>query len=96
MEGIIGRGSNDDRFTAFLANWERVLDWRVEQVRTELASVGGVTGVVLADSLGRGAPLPLSDIDLVLSLEAGHDEVVRAAVDAIGVRLYDQWAGEGR
>ena len=67
MEYLVGYGSDDDRFAAFLSDWRTVLDQRVEQVRAALTTVDGLSAAVLAGSLGRGEPWPLSDIDLILS-----------------------------
>lgn len=95
MEDIIGSGSDDDAFTAFLGDWQAILSSRVEQVGAELAELDGLAAAVLAGSHGRGAPWPLSDIDVILISETGREDDVRSAVEAIRVRLITEWAAQG-
>ncbi len=95
MEDIIGGWSTDARFASFLTDWRSILEHRVTRVGHELASVDGLTGAVLAGSVGRGAPWPLSDIDLVLISAVGWEDEVRAAVNDIRRRLIPGWIAEG-
>ncbi len=95
MEDIVGSESNDDRFTAYLAGWRTVLSRRVEQVTEELAKIDGLAAATLAGSLGRGAPWPLSDIDVILIAHAGREDQVREAIEVVRRRLIADWASEG-
>ncbi len=95
MEDIIGSGSDDDRFVVFLDDWQAILARRVARVGAELAALDGLAAAVLAGSHGRGAPWPLSDIDVILISRTGRGDDVRAAVDAVRARLIAEWAAEG-
>jgi hypothetical protein len=95
MEDIVGQGSDDAAFATFVASWRATLDRRVEQVRRALSDVDGLSAAVLAGSLGRGEPWPLSDIDLVLIAVDGQEDDIRAAVERIGRGLSASWSREG-
>jgi len=95
VDDLIGSGSNDARFVAFLADWRAILVGRVDQVRDELMAIYGLSAVVLAGSHGRSAPWPLSDIDLILIARQGSEEAVRATVSRVGDRLTGEWAEAG-
>lgn len=95
MEDIVGQGSDDAAFATFVANWRATLNRRVEQVRRALSDVDGLSAAVLAGSLGRGKPWPLSDIDLILIAADGREDDVRAAVERIGRALSAGWSREG-
>jgi hypothetical protein len=63
-------------------DWRTALDDRVRDANELLGAVDGVRGLVLAGSVGRGEPWPLSDLDLVpvydlLRRQAASAEVER-------------------
>jgi predicted nucleotidyltransferase len=74
--------------------WRELLDQRLAEAVTELASVPGVRGLVVGGSLGRGAPWPLSDIDLVPVYAGGFEPA--GEVDRRQAALVDWWAASGR
>jgi hypothetical protein len=94
MEDVLGRRSDPDQFAAFLADWEATLARRVEEATAALAGVAGVRGIILAGGVGRGAPWPLSDIDL-LPIYDERMESARVAVETCRLTLLDRWAEEG-
>ncbi len=95
IEHVIGRQSDTQRFDSFLADWESILGRRVDQAVRAIAAVPGVYGLVLAGSLGRAEPWPLSDIDLLPIYEDDRAAEAQAAIDGLRRKLLEQWADEG-
>ena len=76
------------------ARWRELIDERLEEAVSELGAIQGVRGLVLAGSVGRGEPWPLSDIDM---LPISADDVdVEAAVRRVRAVLVDRWSASGR
>ena len=74
------------------SRWRALLQERLDEATAILASLLGVSGLVVGGSIGRDEPWPLSDIDL-LPIRAPD------AADAIAreqARLVDWWAASGR
>lgn len=95
MEDVLGARGDPDRFTAFLADWESVLAQRVDEAVGTFAAVEGVHGLVLAGSLGRGEPWPLSDIDLLPIYDGVHAERVRVEIASRRAGMLRRWSGDG-
>src|SRR5262245_16877926 len=74
--------------------WRQILDERLEEAIAALSSVPGVRGLVLAGSVGRGEPWPLSDIDMLPVTAAGAD--IAAELERCHAALIDWWAASGR
>ncbi len=85
----------DAAFGAFLADWRAVLQLRLDEAVGRITAVPSVCGVLVAGSLGGGAPWPLSDIDLLPLYRDGEAEAGRAAVEAVRRALLDRWLAEG-
>ncbi len=94
MEDVLGRGTDLERFQAFLANWKRILDRRVDEAVKLFTEIRGVHGLVLAGSTGRGEPWPLSDIDLLPIYEDGQ-EGAQAEIARRRTEMLDRWVDEG-
>jgi hypothetical protein len=77
------------------SGWRELLEERARDARDALAAVDGVAGLVLAGSVGRGEPWPLSDIDVLPIYEDEKRGAAVAAVEAARVALIDGWAPEG-
>ncbi len=77
------------------APWHRLLEERARQAVDALARVEGVLGLLLAGSIGRGEPWPLSDIDVIPIYEDERAETAAAEVEAERNELLDWWAAEG-
>ncbi|MGK5677894.1 nucleotidyltransferase domain-containing protein [Actinoplanes sp. URMC 104] len=73
--------------------WRRLIHDRLHEAITVLSGVSGVRGFLVAGSLGRNEPWPMSDIDLlpVYDDPAAADEVERGQAE-----LVDWWAASGR
>lgn len=95
VEHIIGGHVSRDRFDRFLADWERVLDHRVEQALGAIGVIDGVHGLVLAGSIGRGDRWPLSDIDLIPIIDGDLAEQVHNEIERRRLALINQWLPEG-
>jgi predicted nucleotidyltransferase len=76
-------------------SWKLLLKEHTEQATDVLSRVQGVCGIILAGSVGRGEPWPLSDIDLVIIYEDEHAPKVVQEVEARRLELLDWWAAEG-
>jgi hypothetical protein len=77
------------------SGWRELLEERAREALDALAAVDGVDGLVLAGSVGRGEPWPLSDIDILPIYEDEKRGAAVAAVEAARVALIDGWAPEG-
>jgi predicted nucleotidyltransferase len=77
--------------------WRHLLDERLREAVTLLGQTPGVHGIIVAGSVGRGEPWPMSDIDL---LPVYHDAVDPAEsairLDQRRAALVDWWAASGR
>jgi predicted nucleotidyltransferase len=95
VDDVLGGRTEAIQFQAFLDDWEAILARRVEETRTTFRTVDGLHGLVLAGSVGRGDPWPLSDIDL---LPIYADDALDAAAADIDRRrrvLLARWIEEG-
>jgi predicted nucleotidyltransferase len=95
MEDVLGGQSTDERFAAFLADWERILARRVDEATEAFATVAGVRGLILAGSVGRGAPWPLSDLDILPIYEENDAATARIEIERRRVALLTPWISEG-
>lgn len=100
MQEIVGGIGDDTAFAAFISDWQGVLQQRVTQAVGLLAALPMIEGIILAGGLGRGAPWPLSDIDLLLiHADSADDAATRAAldnaVDEIRQALLPEWLAQG-
>lgn len=84
-----------DSFQSYLAAWREILDKRTKAAIATISAIPGVIGIILGGSIGRGAPWPLSDIDLIYVAADRHDRVLPQRVDKIGLKLSDQFPSEG-
>lgn len=91
----MGGRTDPERFEAFLADWEAILARRVDAAVPAFAAVDGVCGLLLAGGIGRGAPWPLSDIDLLPVYDDDRVEAARAEVERRRVGLLGRWVVEG-
>ncbi|WP_285685820.1 nucleotidyltransferase domain-containing protein [Actinoplanes sp. NBRC 103695] len=74
--------------------WRELLDERVAEAARLLGSAGGVHGLIVGGSVGRGEPWPMSDIDLLpIYLRSRDDD---AQLEARRAELVDWWTGSGR
>ncbi len=75
--------------------WLELLNACAREAVCALQQIPGVEGLVLAGSMGRGEPWPLSDIDLIPIYEdAGFESASRAA-ETVRLQLLDRWTAEG-
>ncbi|MGH2559916.1 MAG: nucleotidyltransferase domain-containing protein [Thermomicrobiales bacterium] len=95
MEDVLGGRTDPYRFAAFLAGWKAILARRADQAVAALAAVDGVHGIVLAGSMGRGEPWPLSDIDLLPIYDDGKSEEAGREIERLRLALLAQWVHEG-
>lgn len=95
MEAVLGGRTDPARFEAFLVDWEAILARRVDEALATFRAVEGLHGLVLAGSVGRGEPWPLSDLDL-LPIYA-DDRLASAAAEIEQRRrvLLQRWIAEG-
>lgn len=82
-------------YRAVLSPWRHVLAQRTTQAIDTFSRVPGIIGLILAGSVGRGEPWPLSDIDLILLYNDDHAAIIMQAVEHQRVALLDEWIDEG-
>jgi predicted nucleotidyltransferase len=83
-----------DTRSATTTRWRQLLDERLLEAISSLGAVPGVRGLVLAGSVGRGEPWPLSDIDILpISVEGSDTE---AEIEQRRASLVDWWAASAR
>ncbi len=80
--------------SAVSPRWRQVLEERLEEAIATLSAVPGVRGLVLAGSVGRGEPWPLSDIDLLPITTGGAD--IEVELERRRSALVDWWAASAR
>ncbi|HEV2527324.1 MAG TPA: hypothetical protein VGT61_02600 [Thermomicrobiales bacterium] len=83
MEDVIGGPTDAAAFDRYLADWRGHLDRRVTAYRDALLAIPGIACCVLAGSVGRRDPWPLSDIDVIPVLEPGAATDLDHRVEAI-------------
>jgi len=71
-----------------------LLKERLAEAISTLSAVPGVRGLVLAGSVGRGEPWPLSDIDMLPISAEGFD--TEAEIEQRRASLVDWWAASAR
>ncbi|MER7005440.1 nucleotidyltransferase domain-containing protein [Dactylosporangium sp. NPDC000555] len=77
--------------------WKQLLDERLHEAITVLGQTPGVHGLIVAGSVGRGEPWPMSDIDLLpIYADSGDPEESAAKLDQRRAALVDWWTGSGR
>jgi predicted nucleotidyltransferase len=74
--------------------WKQLLDERLREAITVLGQTPGVHGFIVAGSVGRGDPWPMSDIDLLPIYTDSADPA--ADLDRRRAALVDWWAASGR
>lgn len=76
--------------------WKQLINERLREAVTVLGRTAGVHGFIVAGSVGRGEPWPMSDIDL-LPIYTDPDSAESAArLDRSRAELVDWWAASGR
>jgi hypothetical protein len=95
VEDVIGARGDPRRFAAFLHDWNAILRRRTEAAAAAFAAVDGVAGLVLAGSVGRGEPWPLSDVDFLVVYEDGRGAEAGASLERLRLGILDVWATEG-
>ncbi len=95
MEDVLGGRTDRARFDDFLTHWESILARRVTEAVEACAQVPGVYGLLLAGSVGRGEPWPLSDIDLLPIYDDAQVEEAQAEIERRRVELLGRWVTEG-
>lgn len=74
--------------------WRDLLESCTREALEALSGVPGVVGLVLAGSVGRGEPWPLSDIDVLPVLEDRLFGPARQAIEERRIHLLDTWTAE--
>src|SRR5262249_32383831 len=74
--------------------WRQLLDERLAEAISTFGAVPGVRGLILAGSVGRGEPWPLSDIDILPISAEGFD--IEAEIERRRASLVDWWAASAR
>src|SRR5690242_1864803 len=95
MEDVLGGRTDAAQFQAFLDAWETTLDHRVAEALDTFRTFDGLHGLIVAGSVGRGEPWPLSDLDL---LPIYADDALDSAPVEIDRRrrlLLARWIEEG-
>ena len=95
MEDVLGGRTDPTRFTAFLGNWQTILARWVDAAVAAFATVEGVIGLVLAGSVGRNEPWPLSDIDLLPIYDDAQINEARVEFERRRMALLAPWITEG-
>ena len=72
--------------------WRMLLAERVDEATRQLGAIDGVHGLVVGGSVGRGAPWPLSDIDLLPI----RDPSAAPDIARCQAALVDWWAASAR
>lgn len=78
-----------------LVAWPVILAERTAESIATLSHVPGIVALILAGSVGRDEPWPLSDIDLLLICEDDAIDQAAHEVETCRVALLDQWMDEG-
>jgi predicted nucleotidyltransferase len=77
--------------------WKQLLDQRLHEAITVLGQTPGLHGLIVAGSVGRGEPWPMSDIDLLPIYTDSTDPAEAATqLDQRRAALVDWWAASGR
>ena len=77
--------------------WKQLLDERLHEAITVLGQTPGLHGLIVAGSVGRGEPWPMSDIDLLPIYDDSTDPAESATqLDQRRAALVDWWTGSGR
>lgn len=77
--------------------WKQLLDQRLHEAITVLGQTPGLHGLIVAGSVGRGEPWPMSDIDLLPVYDDSTDPAESAVqLDQRRAALVDWWAASGR
>jgi predicted nucleotidyltransferase len=77
--------------------WRQLLDQRLHEATDLLGQTPGLHGLIVAGSLGRGEPWPMSDIDLLPVYDDSTDPAGSAAqLDRRRAELVDWWTASGR
>ncbi|MEV6930963.1 nucleotidyltransferase domain-containing protein [Dactylosporangium sp. NPDC051485] len=77
--------------------WRHLLDQRLHEAITVLGQTPGLHGLIVAGSVGRGEPWPMSDIDLLPIYDDSTDPAESATqLDQRRAALVDWWTGSGR
>jgi len=95
LEEVLGAHTEPEQFERFIHDWEAILSRRVDEVVQTFAEIPGMRGLILAGSLGRGEPWPLSDIDLLPIYERSTSDRTSTAVELRRVEPLKRWAREG-
>ena len=80
---------------SYFLSWRDTLDQRLTATVESLSTVHGIVAIVVAGSLGRGEPWPLSDIDIVPIYAEGAETGSGRRVAAKAVELEAAWEAEG-
>ncbi len=81
-----------DLFQGHLENWELILRERTVEAIERIASVPGVSGVIVGGSVGRGTAWPLSDVDLIYIKTREADNGLPKRVDELALSITREWA----
>ncbi|GIM90599.1 nucleotidyltransferase domain-containing protein [Paractinoplanes toevensis] len=77
--------------------WRQLLDERLREAVAVLGQTPGVHGLIVAGSIGRGEPWPMSDIDVLPIYDDSTDpEESATRLDRRRAELVDWWTGSGR